>query len=66
MFMRKDQFNFKGIPRGEKKFYYKYSDISRMTGLSIGTIRNYVTQKKFNPLVLESVNDFLNKYKGTQ
>lgn len=45
------------------KFNYTYNDISSLTGLSLWTIRSYVSKKKFNPDDLWSVCQFIMQYK---
>lgn len=45
------------------KFIYTYNDISALTGLSLWTIRSYVSKKKFNPNDLLDVCQFIMRYK---
>ena len=48
--------------RGNTKFYFTYNDLSKITGLSVGTLRNYSYQKRFNPKDLMSITIFLEPY----
>ena len=51
--------------RGKKphKFTYTYKDISRLTGLTIGTLYKYHARGKLNPSNLSDVLRFVNLYK---
>ena len=51
--------NFKGIPRGPKKFYYTYADIGKLRGIKPETVREYASRGKFNPASLGSVIRFI-------
>ena len=45
------------------KFKYTYSDIARLSGLSVNTLYVYKHNKKLNPYSLESVIEFINSRK---
>ena len=47
-----------------KRFYFTYSDLMELTGLSYGTLQQYVYKKKLDPKKLGSVIEFVNKHKA--
>ena len=46
------------------RFSFTYEDISSLTRLSVGTIRQYVNQKKLDPKDLGSLVHFVAPYLG--
>lgn len=56
--MLKSHSNFRGIPRGKKKFYYTYDDLASILELRYSTIKKYVFERKFDPNNIESVLKF--------
>ena len=51
------------IGKKHYKFKYTHEDIASLTGLKMETVRRYAWLGKFNPDDLESVVDFVNKYR---
>ena len=44
--------------RGYKKFNYTYEDLASLFGIKIQSVRNLVSEGKFNPSDLESVFNY--------